>query len=130
MTTTESGTTKRPDLLGLIAIWHFFAAFLWLIGIIAAAIFAFPFSPGYEGTSVEIGDVFGMIVGTLFLIGCTSIAIASGIGLLRGKRWGRIISIVNAALSLLLVPIGTVIGILVMIYLLKAEVREYYENIP
>jgi hypothetical protein len=130
MSAIEDGAKKRPDLLVLVAIWHFFAAFLWLVGIIAAAIFAFPFSPGYEGTSVEIGDVFGMIIGTLFLIGCTSIAMTSGIGLLKGKRWGRIISIINATLSLFLVPIGTVIGILVLIYLLKPEVREYFNRIP
>ena len=79
---------------------------------------------------MDIGDVFGMIVGTLFLIGCMSIAIVSGIGLMREKRWGRVVGIVNAALSILLVPIGTVIGILVLIYLLKPEVREYFNGSP
>ena len=120
---------KRPDSFILLIIWQFIAASFWLIGIIAAAVFAFPFSPGYEGTSVEVGDVFGMIVGTLFLLGCIGVAIASGIGLVKGKRWGRLVSIVNAALSLMLVPIGTIAGILVLIYLMKPEVRKYFNVI-
>jgi hypothetical protein len=120
---------KGPGSFILLIIWQFIAASFWLIGIIAAAVFAFPFSPGYEGTSVEVGDVFGMIVGTLFLLGCIGVAIASGIGLVKGKRWGRLVSIVNAALSLMLVPIGTIAGILVLIYLMKPEVRKYFNVI-
>lgn len=129
MAKTRVGTAKRPDLFILLVIWQFVAGFLWLVGIIAAVIFAYPFSPGYEGTTVETGDIVGMIVGTLFLLACLSIAIASGIGLLKGKRWARIVTIVNAALSLLLVPIGTFAGILVLAYLMKSEVREYFSGI-
>ncbi len=84
----------------------------------------------FEHHNDNLCRYFWRLVGTLFLLGCMSIAIASGIGLLQGKRWGRIVGIVNAALSLLLVPIGTVIGILILIYLLKPEVREYFNGSP
>lgn len=129
MAETGVGKARRPDLLILLVTWQFVAAFFWLIGLIAAVLFAYPFSPGYEGTTVETGDVLGMIVGTLFLLTCLSIAITSGIGLVKGKSWGRIVSIVNAVLSLLIVPIGTVAGILVLIYLMRSEVREYFSDL-
>jgi len=88
---------------------------------IAAAIFAFPFSPGYEGNSLEIGDMFGMVIGTLFLLGGISAALISSIGLIQRKRWWRTASIVNSTLSLLIVPIGTIIGILALSFLFKTE---------
>ena len=122
-------TSKKPELFNLLVVWQFVAGFFWLIGIIAVAVFAFPFSPGYEGTNVDAGDIFGMTVGTLFLLTCLSIAIASGIGLLQGKRWGRIMSIINTVLSLLIVPIGTIAGILVLIYSTRLEVRDYFNSI-
>jgi hypothetical protein len=115
---------KGPGSFILLVIWQFIAASCWLIGIIAAAVFAFPFSPGYEGTSAEVGDVFGMILGSVFLLSCLGISLASGIGLLHRKSWGRIVSIISSALSILLVPIGTVVGILALIYLLKPQVRD------
>lgn len=34
----------------------------------------------------------------------------------------------TAAVSLLWIPFGTVIGILVIIYLIKPEIREYFES--
>ena len=63
---------------------------------------------------------------TLTLLFYSGIAIAGGIGLLLAKEWGRILSIAHAAVSVLWVPIGTVIGILVLIYLLRDETKQYF----
>jgi len=49
-------------------------------------------------------------------------------GILSRKEWGRAFSLVHAALSLLCIPIGTIIGILVIVYLIKPEVTEYFES--
>jgi hypothetical protein len=43
-----------------------------------------------------------------------------------GKEWGRITAIVHSALSLFSIPIGTVIGVLSIIYLTKLEVKEFF----
>ena len=118
---------KRPDLLILIAVWEFLGAFLAFIGIIAIAVFAFP----GVSSSHEIGSVagiFGLSIAVLVLLFYLCIAIAGGIGLLGGKEWGRILSLVNAALSLLSIPFGTIIGILVIVYLIKPEIRDYFES--
>lgn len=118
---------KRPDLLVLIAIWMFLSAVGAVVGIAAILFFAFPGVSWYAGPA-EPGTIFGLSVGILLLTCGSGIAVAGAIGLLQGKGWGRILSIVHAALHLPLIPIGTVIGILVIIYLTKSEVREYFEG--
>ncbi len=115
---------KRPDLLLLIAIWEFITAFGALIGLCAIAVFALPdaIRPLW---GPEVGAIFGLSIAILVLLCYIGITIAGGIGLLKGKEWGRVLSIVHAALSLFWFPIGTVIGILSIIYLTRAEVTEY-----
>ena len=119
---------KRPDLLLLVAIWAFFSAFLYLIGIAAIAIFAFPEALGFMYGPANVGSIFGMSFGIFVLLCCMGLSLAGGIGILKAKSWGRIISIVVAVLSLFWIPVGTVLGVLVLIYLAKAEVREYFEG--
>ena len=119
---------KRPDLLLLVAIWAFFSAFLYLIGIAAIAIFAFPEALGFMYGPANIGSIFGMSTGMFVLLCCSGLSLAGGIGILKAKSWGRIISIVVAVLSLFWIPVGTVIGVLVLMYLTRSEVREYFES--
>jgi len=116
---------KRPDLIILIAVWEFLTVFGALIGICAIAIFAFPEVAQEWGTDL-IGGVFGLSIGILVLLCYLFIALVGGIGVLIGKEWGRVFTIVHAALSLLCIPFGTIIGILVIIYLGKPEVKEYF----
>ena len=118
---------KRPDLLILIAAWQFITAFLALIGICAIAVFAFPNVIGPLWGPALTGGIFGLSVAILVLLVFIGIAIAGGIGILRGQEWGRVLSIVHAALSLFAFPIGTTIGILVIIYLTKSDVSEYFK---
>ena len=112
---------RRPDLLIVIAIWEFLSALGSLIGVVAILVFAFP-----EVT--DAGGVFGLSIGVLFLLGSAGIALAGGIGLILGEEWGRILTMIHAVLSLFAIPCGTVIGILVLIYLMKPETREYFER--
>ncbi len=127
---------RRPDLLVLIAVWEFISALGVLTGIAAIAS-AFFFAPGvwmcgdwmWRGVP-HIGSfvVVGLSIAILVMVAYFIIALMGGIGLLQGKSWGRILSIVQASLSLFWVPIGTVIGILVIIYLTKQEVKGYFEG--
>ena len=118
---------KRPDLLILIAVWQFITAFIALVGICAIAVFAFPDIIGPLWGPALTGGIFGLSIVILVLLVFIGIAIAGGIGILRGQEWGRVLSIVYAALSLFSFPIGTVIGTLVIIYLTKSEVSEYFK---
>lgn len=116
---------KRPDLLILVAIWEFLTALGAFIGICAISVLAFP-TAGEMWGAPQVGVLFGLSVAVLVLLCYIGIAVAGGIGLLNRKNWGRILSIVQAALSLLWIPIGTIIGILILIYLTGSEVRQYF----
>jgi hypothetical protein len=120
---------KRPDLLILIAVWEFISTFGAFVGIIAIALFGFPEVSRLHGAA-SLGGIFALSIVVLVLLFYLSIAIAGGIGLLGGKEWGRILSLIHAALSLLSIPIGTIVGILVIVYLIKPEIRDYFESAP
>ena len=116
---------KKPDLLILIVIWEFLSAFGALIGVAAIGLFAIPnvaWGWGYH----PIAPIFGLSIAVLVLLCFIGLAVAGGIGLLNGKDWGRILSIAHAAISLLWIPFGTVIGILSIIYLTKTDVAAYF----
>jgi len=131
---------KKPDLLILIAIWQFINAFIALVGIAAIAVFAFPavtdsFDYGWTGMggrSGVIGGIFVLSVAILFLVCFMAFAIAGGVGLMlnRGHEWARIISIVHSGLSLFAIPVGTIIGTLSIIYLIRQDVRDYFNPPP
>lgn len=117
---------KRPDGLILIAAWQFINALGAIIGILAIAIFAFPVVVRLHGVA-QAGGLFGLGVAVLVLLCFTILGAFGGFGLLNGTELGRILSIVHAAVNLIIIPIGTVLGILAIIYLGKPEVREYFE---
>ena len=130
---------KRPDLIILIAVWEFLSAFVVLIGIAtltSAFFFTAPWMMMWEWNGWQMCGapnasgfvIFGMSIALLIMVAYFILALIGGIGLLRGKEWGRILSIVHAALSLFWVPIGTAIGVLILIYLTKTEVKEYFTS--
>lgn len=119
---------KRPDLLLLVAIWAFFSAFLYLISIVAIAAFSFPEALGFAYGPANAGSIIGQSFGILVLLCCASLSLAAGVGILKAKSGGRIMGIVVAVLSLFWIPIGTVLGVLVLIYLMRPEVRAYFED--
>lgn len=118
---------KRPDLLILIAVWQFLSAFIALIGVCIIAAFVFPDAVGPLWGQALTGVIFGLSISILVLLAFIGIAIAGGVGLLKGQEWGRVLSIVHAALSLFTFPIGTIIGVLAIVYLTKTEVTEYFK---
>jgi hypothetical protein len=119
---------KRPDLLTLVVAWQFISAFFSFLGLCALAIFAFPEIIGPMWGPALTGGIFGLSVAILMLLVLIGIAIAGGVGLLKGQEWGRVLSIVFAALNLFAFPFGTIIGVLILIYLTKPDVAAYFNN--
>ncbi len=117
---------RKPDLLILPAIWDFLLAFTMLIGLVAILIFAIPSvmtdTFGMERTAA----FFGLSIAIVFIITILLVALAAGIGLLQAKNWGRILTIVVAAASVLSVPFGTAAGILIIIYLTRQDVKRIF----
>ena len=119
---------KRPGSLTLMAIWAFISALLYLIGGAAIAAFAFPEALSSGIGSSSTGSNIGLIFALLFLLGFFGLSLASGIGILKAKSWARKVTMVVAVLSLFWFPVGTVIGVFVLIYLVKPEVRAYFKG--
>ena len=126
---------KRPDLIVLIAVWEFLCAlgiFLLIAGVATAFFFSMPgmwmWGDSLWREAPRIGGFTVFILGVVLLvmIAYFILALLGGIGILQGKEWGRILSIVQAALSVFWAPVGTVIGILILIYLTKPELKEYF----
>ncbi len=121
----EADGARRPDLLLLVAIWEFITAFLALVGIGAIGLFAFP-AVGLADVPGRVGAFFGLGVGVVILLAYMALAVMGGIGILGRKDWGRVLSIAHGAVTLLWIPIGTVIGVLQIIYLSSPDVRRYF----
>ena len=69
--------------------------------------------PGMGGFAI-----IGLSIAVLVMVAYFILALMGGIGLLKAKEWGRILSIIHAALCLFWAPVGTVIGVLILIYLI------------
>lgn len=74
------------------------------------------------------GAVYGAAVshiGIVFII-IGAFALISGLALFSGKNWARILALVGGALDLLNIPVGTVIGIIILYYFTRPRVKEYF----
>ena len=113
---------KRPELLIAIAIWRFIAASMLAVGIIAIAASAIPAAVA----DADTGALFALSISIIVLLALINLSVVAGIGLIKGKSWGRTLAMVNAILELFWFPIGTTIGVLILIYLFRPEVKEYF----
>lgn len=120
---------KRPDLLILIAVWEFLTAAVALAGAVLIALFASFVVVETSGEAVVRGVGATLVsIGALVLLTFCGLGVAAGVGVLTGKEWGRIAAIVHSALSAFWVPVGTVIGVLALVYLTKQEIRDYFQG--
>ena len=112
---------KRINPLILIAVWEFFTAVMALIVvyIVVHELWLYP----EEGAP---GDVFGVVL-IVALLAFFGLAVAAGVGVLVRRRWGRILAIIHAALNLLQIPLGTIIGVLILVYMFRSQTKEYFK---
>lgn len=117
---------RRPDGVSIIAIYYFVMSALFFLGSLAILLFAvFPILFTVNDPDAIIGLFavgFGMLV-TLILAFAN---LAVGIGLWQLREWGRWGAIVLAVISLLGFPIWTIIGALIIFYLLQPEPKEAF----
>lgn len=111
---------------------------LWIVfgGIsLLAAAFLFTllmgvsFIPDIESPAPGIIRFVGFFAGSfLALLGLPKIL--GGWGLLKGKEWGRILTLVVSFLSLLNVPLGTALGIYSIVILMDKRTTALFQNPP
>ena len=124
----------RSDGTLLIAIYHFISGFLSLLGM--CGLFSMPLLIGFmagssgdpdAGAVTAITAMIGLLMGGLFLL----IALANlivGWGLWRQRGWARTGALALAFLRLINIPLGTLIGGLIIWYLLRDEVKAEFAD--
>jgi hypothetical protein len=127
---------RRSDGVTIIAIYQFIVAFLSLLGIcgllsipviVAASTSAARAEGGPLATAI-VSTVMVIASGWIFLVGLANAVI--GWGLWRQQEWGRIGTLVLAGFRLFNIPLGTVIGGLIIWYLLREDVRQEFQSQP
>jgi uncharacterized membrane protein (DUF2068 family) len=125
----------RPDGVSLLAILFYLLAALSLIGgiFLVAASDSLVDLVEEEATTdipdwvmnnmrdlLTVGGVIAIIIGLFYAI--------TGWGLWNLKSWSRLVAIILAVISLLNIPIGTIIGLVVLWYLFKPEIKQAFHD--
>ena len=119
---------KRPDGITVLSVYHFLVAALSAMGICVGFVFllALAFSNQYVSPVVPILLGFGIVLSFILVLANA----AAGWALLKMLEWGRWLSVALGVLSLLLFPVGTIIGAVVIWYLLQPEVKDAFLSLP
>lgn len=117
--TGGQGPKERPTGITILAVLYAIQGILYLsIPAMLSAIFAdFLALPGFLEAGLVCWGIFGIVALICFLIAW---------GLWSAKGWARILAIIFAILGLFNFPIGTIISIVILIYLFKDEVKAYF----
>jgi hypothetical protein len=126
----------RSSGVTIIAIYQFVVAFLSLLAI--CGLLSIPLIVGVstaaaraEGAPIATAIVSTVMVvasGWIFLVGLANVII--GWGLWKQQEWGRIGALVLAVFRLFSFPVGTLIGALIIWYLLREDVRQEFQPQP
>jgi type II secretory pathway pseudopilin PulG len=111
---------KRPTVVSVLAVLHFLAAGLYLLGTIG---FSFALS-----TFKEAEPKAPFMIIAAFCAVFMMIHTVTGVGLWKMRPFGRTLQIILAILALISIPIGTIIGIMVLIYMYKPEVKTLFSG--
>jgi hypothetical protein len=124
---TVSPTTRRPDGVTLLAILHFCSGGIGIIlSFILLLIGITPLLVLQAHPALIILVLF--FIGAVVLSALSILAICTGVGLVRMRNWARWMTIILAIISLPAFPIGTVIGGLIIWYMLQDGVAALFEH--
>jgi type II secretory pathway pseudopilin PulG len=111
----------RPGLITVLAILQFVAAVIWMLGALAfVAVVVTASGPDQGQSGVIVLAVIAGVVGVVQALG--------GIGLLQLKPYGRTVQLVCAWVGLLGIPVGTIISVLILIYMYKPGIKVLFSG--
>jgi len=114
---------SRPGIVTVLAVLQFIGAAVSLLAAVVMLV-ATALSDGRNG-----GQPLGMLLGGVF--GALGVAeLVCGIGLLKLKSYGRTLQLVFSWIGLLGFPIGTLISVLILIYLNKPGIKVLFSGRP
>jgi len=82
-----------------------------------------------DSTAIRITSIIGQSIGTALFIFAVP-GFICGYGLITKKAWSRVFAIILSCLSLLSIPIGTMVGIYGLWILIKDETKDLFSNPP
>jgi zinc transporter ZupT len=100
------------------------ALFLIVGGFVFLLLTGIGFGSG-DAEAVRILPFVGISVG-LLLAALALPGLAAGYGLLTHKHWARVLAIVVGVLSLLVFPLGTIIGFYTFVVLMQPAATDYF----
>ena len=95
-------------------------AFFVGLGVIAAA---------DSGDAVAL-PILGLIgtIGLVFVAVLALLGLLAGYGLLKRKKWGQILGIVDGILNLFAIPVGTALGAYTLFVLFQNSANDYFDG--
>ncbi len=127
MSSTGSPARIRPDKVTLIAVWFGISAAISLF-VAATTLFIFLglLLPEMTDDPDRGRVIFGLFSGIFLFGGFGVLDIAVVVGLLRLRDWGRWLAMVLAVLGLFFIPVHTIVGVLMIRYLLSDEAKHAF----
>lgn len=124
---TVTSVNRRPEGVTLLAVLHFFSGGIGIIASLFLLLIGFvPLMVMRAAPALAMLILF--FIGAVVVGAVSILAIFTGVGLLRMRNWARWVTIVLAILSLPAFPFGTVVGGLIIWYMLQDSVAALFEN--
>ncbi|MFN2187609.1 MAG: hypothetical protein ACK2T3_02480 [Candidatus Promineifilaceae bacterium] len=115
---------NRPTGVTVIAVLFIISAIPSLVGTVLFILEAFK-----EGfTTGPVVSIYTLLLGIVATLFYGVLALAAGWGLFSLKDWGRSLAIFVSVFLLFVIPVGTIIGAVVIWYLRKEEVRSAFPD--
>ena len=110
-----AGNGPRPLGVAILAILQILTGIVYLVGggVLSAAL-------------AILGTGFASLLGGIFVI-IGIIEIIIGLALFTGKSWARILVLIGAIIDLIGFPIGTIFGIILLVYFTRPKVVAYFK---
>ena len=116
---------RHINLIGIL--WIVFGGLSLMVGFLGfLLLFGISFIPDMGPEVPFILRTIGIIAVFFFaLLGIPKII--AGIGLLKKKEWGRVLTLIVSFISLMNIPFGTALGIYSIVILVKEESIQYFK---
>ena len=103
---SSSGKPPRPTGVTILAILQILGGLLYII----------------------LGAGEGLFLGSaaLLFVGIGVFALITGLALFAGRNWARILVLIAGVLDLFGIPIGTIIGIIILYYFTRPHIKAYF----
>ncbi len=112
-------------IIGTINIAFGIVGSFWSSVVLLVLIFFYGFIPIY---SIDFPvQIIGIIIGSIAFV-CSVILIITGIGVLKGSSWARILALIISGIACFLFPWGTAWGIYSIIILTKQETVDIFSG--